>query len=68
MINPQFDEARPFFEGLAAVVIGPKLGFVDKTGKLVITPQIEPYRRDLGIAIFFGGGWLPSVPEKTVGS
>ena len=35
-IQPQFDEATDFSEGLAAVKIGGKWGFVDKSGKFVI--------------------------------
>lgn len=38
VINPQFDEARLFQEGLAAVEIGGKWGEIDKTGKIVINP------------------------------
>ena len=40
IINPQFDEACPFSEGLASVEIGDKWGYIDKTGKYVCnTPQ-----------------------------
>ena len=38
-IGPQFEFARRFSEGLAAVDIGGKIGFIDKAGKLVIEPQ-----------------------------
>ena len=64
MISPQFDEAHPFSEGLAAVVIGAKLGFIDKAGKLVITPQFEPYRHELGSAIFSDGLAAVSIGEN----
>ena len=44
-INPQFSEAYPFREGLAAVRIGDsktgKWGFIDKQGKMVINPQFD---------------------------
>ena len=40
-INPQFERAQAFSEGLAAVRSGGKWGFVDKTGKLAINPQFE---------------------------
>ena len=43
VINPQFDEASSFADGLAAVRIGDwetgKWGFIDKQGKMVINPQ-----------------------------
>jgi hypothetical protein len=37
-IEPQFDNARSFSEGLAAVQKGKKWGFIDKNGKYVIEP------------------------------
>jgi hypothetical protein len=44
-INPQFDDAAPFSEGLAFVVIGDanagKVGYIDKSGKLVISPRFD---------------------------
>lgn len=39
---PQFDNAGAFSEGLAAVQVGGKWGFVDKSGKVVIEPQFNP--------------------------
>ena len=41
VINPQFDKAESFSEGLAAVRIGGKEGFIDKTGHYVINPQFD---------------------------
>ena len=45
VINPQFDDAFPFSEGLAHVRIGDyqtgKAGFIDKTGAFVINPQFD---------------------------
>jgi hypothetical protein len=45
VINPQFDSAEPFSDGLAAVRIGGwetgKFGFIDKTGHIVINPQFD---------------------------
>ena len=45
VINPQFDSAFPFSDGLARVRIGDartgKYGFIDKTGFLVINPQFH---------------------------
>ena len=40
-IRPEFDYAGDFNGGLAAVVTGGKLGFVDKTGKIVIPLEFE---------------------------
>jgi hypothetical protein len=40
VVNPQFENSRPFEEGLAAVLVG-KWGFIDKQGKTVITPQFD---------------------------
>src|SRR5580704_212376 len=36
VIKPQFDEADSFSEGLAAVRVGAKYGYIDKQGKIVI--------------------------------
>jgi WG containing repeat len=36
VIKPQFDAAWSFYEDLAAVKIGEKWGYIDRTGKLVI--------------------------------
>ena len=42
VINPQFDWADSFSDGLAAVLIGDdttgKWGFIDKTGRIAINP------------------------------
>ena len=43
VINPQFDYAGCFSEGLAVIRVGDqntgKFGFIDKTGQMVIKPQ-----------------------------
>ncbi|MCL2812669.1 MAG: WG repeat-containing protein [Clostridia bacterium] len=41
VIPPQFDDARNFSEGLAVVMVGEKLGFIDKAGKVVVPPQYD---------------------------
>jgi curved DNA-binding protein CbpA len=41
LIPPQFDEARPFNAGLAAVRIDDKWGFVNPRGDLQVTPLYE---------------------------
>ncbi|MBU0569036.1 WG repeat-containing protein [bacterium] len=41
VINPQFDFARSFSEGLAMVMIDGKCGYIDKSGKYVINPQFD---------------------------
>jgi hypothetical protein len=44
-INPQFDDAAPFSEGLAFVIIGDastgKVGYIDKSGRMVIAPRFD---------------------------
>jgi WG containing repeat len=41
VVNPQFDYASSFYEGLAQVQVGQKWGYIDHTGKLVIKPQFD---------------------------
>jgi len=41
VVNPQFEFARPFNEGYAAVCQNKKWGFIDKTGKIIINPQFD---------------------------
>jgi hypothetical protein len=38
VINPQFDEAAPFADGLARVKAGGCIGYIDPTGKYVYNP------------------------------
>ena len=40
-INPQFEGATYFYEGLAAFYNGEQWGFIDKKGKIVINPQFD---------------------------
>jgi hypothetical protein len=41
VINADYDEARPFVDGLALVRVGNKYGYIDKSGKAVINPQFD---------------------------
>ena len=40
-VGGKFDEAWDFSEGLAAVKIGGKVGFINKAGEIVINPQFD---------------------------
>lgn len=42
--NESYENAGDFSEGLAPVSIDKKWGFIDKTGKLVIAPQFNPWQ------------------------
>ena len=52
ILEPQFDAAWEFREGMAAVMKNGKWGFIDKKGKFLIQPQFED-------AAFFSGGLAP---------
>ncbi len=41
VIQPQFDFAGPFVDGLALVRINGKFGFINTTGAFVVSPQFE---------------------------
>ncbi len=41
VIQPQFEEVNDFEEDMAAVKVGDKWGFVDKTGKMVVMPRYD---------------------------
>jgi len=59
VISPQFNQAYPFSQGLAAVKIGDKWGYIDKTGKFVIQPQFnyaQSFSEGLA-AVKIGGKW-----------
>jgi serine/threonine protein kinase len=43
VIQPQFDYASSFSEGLAQVKINDKWGSIDKTGKMIIPPQFDMF-------------------------
>jgi HEAT repeat protein len=39
VIKPQFQQAKPFYNGLAQVVVDNKLAYIDKTGRFVWGPK-----------------------------
>ncbi|MBA4389174.1 MAG: hypothetical protein C0404_14470 [Verrucomicrobia bacterium] len=41
VIDPQYQGARQFSEGLAPVMVDGKWGYIDKTAKMVINPQFD---------------------------
>jgi hypothetical protein len=51
LIDRKFDDARPFSEGLAAVKVEKKYGFIDKAGNWIIKSQFE-------------GGWGSDFPHR----
>ena len=63
VINPQFDAALRFADGLAAVRIGDentgKWGYIDKQGKMVINAQFDDaWSFAEGLAVMrMGGKW-----------
>ena len=41
VIEPQFDDAKNFSEGLGRVQIGDKWGYINTEGEVVIKPQFD---------------------------
>lgn len=56
VIAPQFDDARPFHEGFAAILQNDKWGFIDKAGKIVINPQFDEVGFFMNGITFFRNG------------
>lgn len=59
VINPQFTDCSPFFDGLATVMTtGGKVGYIDKKGKFVIQPQYKDgtdFHEGLAFVVTEGG-------------
>lgn len=58
-INAQFEWAMPFKEGLAAVRLGGKWGYVNKKGEITISPRFnsaQPFKNNLAW-VFFKNKW-----------
>ncbi|MDR1654265.1 MAG: WG repeat-containing protein [Prevotellaceae bacterium] len=65
VINPQFESANSFSEGLAAIEQNNKCGFIDKTGKIVINPQFDEVRDfKNGKAVFHNGKQYGYIDSK----
>ena len=77
VINPQFDNAWEFHEGMAAVCIGKpctlwesspnesRWGFVDSSGKLIVTPQystVDNFSEGLASVCIGDCGYKPTKP------
>lgn len=61
IVKAQYNEVKPFSEGLAAVRKGSLWGFIDKKGKVVVKPQyervIEGFSGGLAAVRKAGGKW-----------
>ena len=42
VMEPRFDRAERFSEGLAPVVLDGKQGYVDRAGRMALVPEQEP--------------------------
>ena len=60
VIEPRFDEAKSFSNGLAGVRVGEQWGFVDTTGTLVIEPQFQ----DVGYFTAEGACFVSNLPDQ----
>ena len=57
VINPEYGKAEPFSEGLAAVALNGKWGYIDKNGRFVIKPRFsEAQTFSEGLAFVKVGG------------
>ncbi|MGL6209374.1 MAG: WG repeat-containing protein, partial [Paracoccaceae bacterium] len=67
IIQPQFDQAYSFSDGLAGVQIGDKRGFILPDGTFAATPQFDDFwRHDGGIVpVRVGDEWGVIAPDAT---
>ena len=57
LIDPQFEGARNFADGLAPVIVGRRTGYIDEKGKFVVNPQYDQGNEfNDGYASFANGG------------
>lgn len=60
VIEPQFNDARSFSNGLAAVKVGGLWGFIDSKGNMVIEPQFndaKDFTDDGSVFVLIGNQW-----------
>ena len=66
VIDPEFDTAHPFSDGLAGIRLGKKWGYIDRKGVVIIPPrfaEVTPFYRGLARVRMFtdeglrGGKW-----------
>ena len=58
LLEPQFDAARNFSDGMAEVLKDGKWGYINKQGKFVIPPQFDEIRNfSDGMAVVIKDGW-----------
>ena len=70
VINEQFSNVHPFFEGLAVVKSGNKWGAIDKKGDFVINPQYDQLEYDsdglFSVKVGKKWGWINKKGEMAI--
>ncbi len=65
LVEPQFESAGIFSEGMAAVKVGGKYGFINTTGEMIIEPRFdEAGNFSEGSAVVYTGGFPGHVNRK----